>query len=147
MTARLSRRDALLAGVGAAVAAAGIAGFPAALFAEASITVDQFVALSQKLTEASSLDADVAKTLLGGFLATGNGPALAEMVAEEKAFTSYTELANAIVAAWYSGIYETGKGQAVADFTGALLWDALTFTKPWAECGGETGYWADEPSG
>lgn len=145
MSSAVSRRDLLLAGVGAAIAAAGIGGFPAVLYAQAAVTVDQFVTLSETLTATKSLDADVAKTLLGGFLATGNGAALAEMVAEEKTFTSHTELANAIVAAWYSGVYDTGKGQAVADFTGALLWNALDFTKPFAECGGETGYWAEAP--
>jgi hypothetical protein len=35
--------------------------------------------------------------------------------------------------------------QEVVDFTQALVWNALTFTKPWGECGGETGYWADPP--
>jgi hypothetical protein len=35
----------------------------------------------------------------------------------------------------------------VATFTDALVWNALTFTKPWAECGGETGYWANPPTG
>ena len=144
MGAMPSRRD-VLAGVAAAIAAAGVAGFPEALFAQSGVTVDQFLALSEKLTEVTPLDADVAKTLLGGFLATGQGPALSELVSEDKDFTSYTELANAIVAAWYSGLYDTGKGQAVSDFTGALVWNALTFTKPWAECGGQTGYWGDAP--
>jgi hypothetical protein len=147
MTRNLSRRDVLLAGVGAAITAAGASGFPAALFAQATVTVDAFVALSEKLTGAKDLDATVAKTLLGGFLATGNGAALAEMVADDATFTSHTDLANAIVAAWYSGVYDTGKGEAVADFTGALVWTALDFTKPWAECGGTTGYWAEAPNG
>ena len=26
-----------------------------------------------------------------------------------------------------------------------IVWQALTFTKPFGECGGETGYWADPP--
>lgn len=141
-----SRRDLLLMSVGAAIAAAGIGGFPAALFAESTVTVDQFLTLSEKLTGTGDLDATVAKTLLGGFLVTGNEAALAEMVANDKAYTSYTTLANAIVAAWYSGLYAPATGQqAVSDFTGALLWTALDFTKPWGECGGETGYWAEAP--
>ncbi|MCB1487089.1 MAG: hypothetical protein KDJ88_06480 [Bauldia sp.] len=143
MKAGITRRDAILAAVGTAVAAAGAAGFPAAVFAQADITVDQFLALSRKLTGTTSLDATVARTLLGGFLATGHGAELRGLVGE--AFTSFTPLADAIVSAWYSGVYDTGKGQAVADFTGALVWDAMSFTKPFAECGGETGYWADPP--
>ena len=145
MTARLTRRDAILAAVGAAVAATATAGFPVSLYAQAEITVDQFLTLSQKLTETTGLDKTVAEKLLGGFLATGHGPELQRLVGES--FSSFTPLTDAIVAAWYSGVYETGKGQAVADFTGALVWDAMTFTKPFGECGGETGYWADPPEG
>jgi hypothetical protein len=145
MTSMLSRRELILAGVGAAVASVGAAGFPATLFAQAGVTADQFLTLSEKLTGQKSLDANVAKTLLGGFLATGNGAAITAMVANEKAFTSHTDVANAIVAAWYSGLYNDGKGEAVSDFTGALVWTALDFTKPFAECGGDTGYWAEAP--
>jgi hypothetical protein len=142
MTASLTRRDLLLAGVAAAIVAAGAGGFSATLYAQSDITPDQFVKLSETLTQQTGLDADIAKTLLGGFLATGNGPALAALVANP---TSNADVANAIVAAWYSGLYNAGKGQAVAAFTDALVWTALTFTKPWGECGGETGYWADPP--
>jgi Membrane bound FAD containing D-sorbitol dehydrogenase len=144
MTASLSRRDLILAGVGAAIAAAG-GGFPSVVFAQASVSVEQFLALSEKLTGTKNLGTDVARTLLGGFLATGHGAGLAELVKEGADFTSYTELASAVVAAWYSGLYDSGSGQAVATFTDALVWDALTFTKPWAECGGQTGYWSEPP--
>lgn len=141
MTSMLDRR-ALLMNLGAAIAAAGAAGFPATLFAQAPITVEQFLAVSEKLTGKPSLDATVAKTILGGFLATGNGPALAKLAAGGD---DLGPVADAIVGAWYSGLYGTADGDAVATFTEALVWDALTFTKPWAECGGATGYWADPP--
>jgi len=154
MTAELSRRDLILAAVGAAIAGAGAGGFPAALFAEAQVTPEQFLALSETLTATPKLDAGVATTILGGFLATGHGAELAKLVAV--GHDPITPLANAVVAAWYSGIYTTmpkddgasPAGQpveAVAAFTQALMWNALTFTKPWGECGGETGYWADPP--
>lgn len=137
-----TRRD-LLVGVAAAIAAAGTSGFPPELYADSNVTVEQFLALSQKLTNASGLDAAVAKTLLGGFLATGNGPALAALVAGQG---QDGPLTNAIVAAWYSGLYDSAAGkQAVAMFTDALLWNALTFTKPPGWCGGETGYWSQVP--
>jgi len=79
-------------------------------------------------------------------LATGHGDELAQLSLGK--LDPDTLLADAIVAAWYSGLVATsnsGEGPVyeVADFTDALLWDALTFTKPWAECGGELGYWAD----
>ena len=33
----------------------------------------------------------------------------------------------------------------MSDFNGALVWNALAFTKPFGDCGGATGYWADPP--
>lgn len=137
-----TRRD-LLADVAAAIAVAGTAGFPRDLWAD-TVTPEQFLALSQRLTGVSGLDPAVAKTLLGGFLATGNGAALAVLVAAAR---PEGPLADAIVAAWYSGVYDSGAGrQAVATFTDALLWTALSFTKPPSQCGGETGYWARPPA-
>lgn len=138
---RLTRRDAILTSVAAAL---GPASFPSAVFAEADVSVDQFLLLSERLTGASGLDPSVAKTLLGGFLAAGHGSALAELVPPASAEAA-SPLADAIVAAWYSGLYETGEGVAVSDFNGALVWTALTFTKPFGSCGGQIGYWADPP--
>lgn len=148
MTVQLSRRDLILAAVGAAIASAGTTGFPAALFAQSTVTPEQFLALSERLTGKSELSLDVATTILGGFLATGHQDELARLAAEH--FDAFTPLADAIVAAWYSGLFTTATAgeapvQKVSGFTEALVWDALTFTKPWAECGGETGYWADPP--
>jgi Membrane bound FAD containing D-sorbitol dehydrogenase len=135
-------RRAILAGVAGAVLAAGAGGFPAAVYAQSDITVDQFLALSERLTGANGLDAEIAHALLGGFLATGHGADLERLV---KSDSSVPDLANAIVAAWYSGLYRGAGGEAVATYTDALLWTALTFTKPMGYCGGETGYWADPP--
>ncbi len=142
MTA-ITRRTAILRSVAAAIAAAGPAGFAPGVFAQADLSVDQFLELSERLTGASGLDEDVASTLLGGFLATGHGPALVELARAEPVPAS--PLADAIVAAWYSGLYDTGHGTAVSDFNGALVWTALSFTKPFGSCGGATGYWADPP--
>ena len=156
MTVQPSRRDLILAAVGTAIAAAGVAGFPATLFAQSAVTPEQFLALSEKLTATPNLDLGIATTILGGFLATGQGEEIAKLVAE--GYDPITPLPNAIVAAWYSGIYTTvpkGTGasdhplrdrvQKVATFDQALVWNALTFTKPWGECGGETGYWSNPP--
>ncbi len=137
-----TRRE-ILAGVAAAIAAVGTAAFPTALYAEAEVTVDQFLALSEKLTGKAKLDAGLAATLLGGFLATGKGPGIAKLISGDDIDDA---LSNAIVAAWYSGIYDSGWGQGVATFNDALVWSALTFTKPWANCGGATGYWSDPPA-
>jgi Membrane bound FAD containing D-sorbitol dehydrogenase len=143
LTVKQTRRDAILAAVSSALTAAATAGFPPSLWAQAEVMVDEFLTLSQRLTGASGLDRSMAQMLLGGFLASGNGPGLRALVHEPSG--SLAPLADAIVAAWYSGVYDTGSGQAVADFTGALVWNALDFTKPFAVCGGDIGYWADPP--
>jgi hypothetical protein len=140
---QLSRRDLMLGGAAMAVAL----GVPArAALAQVPVTDAQFLALSKTLTGVTDLDPAVAKTLLGGLEATGQGGPLAELLRAGAAPTPAAKtLENSIVASWYSGLYDTGKGQAVATFDQALVWEALTFTKPWAECGGDTGYWANPP--
>ncbi len=149
MAVQPSRRDLILAAVTAAIASAGTLGFPQALYAAAEVTPEAFLGFSERVTGVRGLDLGVATTILGGFLATGHGTELAILVSEPG--NSFTPLANAVNAAWYSGLVTTaaldgaGTGQEVADFTGALVWQALTFSKPFGECGGETGYWADPP--
>ncbi len=137
----ISRRDVLLAGAATAAAL----GVPGALAqSPAAPSVAEFLALSEKLTGTASLDPAVAKTLLDGLVATGQGAPLAELVRLGGATTAAdTRLENTIIGAWYSGLYATDKGQGVASFKGALVWSALTFTKPWGLCGGDTGYWAE----
>ncbi len=144
--ALLARRDFLLAGLAAAIAAAGAGGFPAGLYAASSISVEQFIALSRTLTETSNLDPDAARTLLGAFIDTGHEGDLATLIADPASASGKgAALANAIVAAWYSGVCNAKSGQAVATYDQALMWNAMTFTKPLGECGGDTGYWSDPP--
>lgn len=110
------------------------------------MTVEQFLALSGQLTGRPSLDAAVATTLLDGFVATGKSADLAALVSAGGNATAKTQqLANAVVGAWYSGVYDTPSGQAVAGFDTALMWDAMRFTKPFGFCGGDTCYWAAPP--
>jgi hypothetical protein len=137
-----TRRE-ILAGVAAAIAAAGTAGFPTSLHAQSNLTVDDFLALSEKLTGKKPLDAAVAEKLLGGFVASGKGDGILQLMRGDEIDDA---LSGAIVGAWYSGVYQTGWGQAVSDFNGALVWAAMSYTKPWANCGGATGYWADAPT-
>jgi len=139
----ITRRSLVIGGVSVAALAAG---FPLPAGAQETVTVDQFRALSARLTGAmvSDLDASLAGKLLDGFVSIGRGPALALLAADSRLSTG--PVADDIVAAWYSGTYATPAGPAVAGFTDALLWNALDFTKPPGECGGETGYWAAPPS-
>ena len=71
----------------------------------------------------------VAKTLLDGLIATGKGGELAVLAAGQG---DAGALADAIVGSWYSGVYESADGPAVVTFDQALVWNALTFTKPFA---------------
>lgn len=141
MTSMMTRRALMLSGAGMSLALAG--GLP--VQAQETVTVDQFRSLSARLTGAavSDLDAGVARTLLDGFIATGRGPGLVLLATDSNVTTG--TVANDIVAAWYSGVYDTPKGEALATFNDALVWSALDFTKPFGSCGGETGYWAEPP--
>jgi hypothetical protein len=140
---RVTRRDAILSALWATMASVGSFGFPDRVFAQADLTIQDFLQLSQRLTGADDLDQDVAKLLLSGFLATDHGPELRSLATDQQ--SARTPIGDAVVAAWYSGLYDTGHGTAVSDFNGALVWNALAFTKPFASCGGEIGYWADPP--
>ncbi|MFI0845165.1 sugar dehydrogenase complex small subunit [Mesorhizobium sp. IMUNJ 23232] len=142
MKPTVTRRSFFLGSASMAALATGLPGFA---FAQDSVTADQFIALSARLTEtpASSLDTTTAGKLLEAFLANGRGPGLALLATDTQVDTG--TVANDVVAAWYSGVVDTQDGQALAGFTDALMWNALDFTKPFAYCGGEMGYWADPP--
>ena len=137
-----SRRALILGGACALSAASA---FPFFAGANETITVDEFRALSARLTGASltDLNASAAAKLLDGFLSMGRGADLARLAADSGANAG--SLAADIVAAWYSGNYQTGAGLASFGLANALLWDALNFTKPSGFCGGLTGYWGDAP--
>jgi hypothetical protein len=138
---RISRRSVIMGG--ASVAALAVA-FPFRSPAQDSLTPEQFRNLSLRLTGAglSDLDPTAAAKLLDGLTSMGRGADVAALAANGA--TGGT-LANDIVAAWYSGVYETPTGPATFNLIDALVWDVLDFTKPPALCGGPTGYWAEAP--
>jgi hypothetical protein len=132
----ITRRDLIVAGTSAATLAVGA---PLAASASDTITVDAFRALSARLTGAALLDLETkaAGKLLDGFIALGLESDLAALAVDPAASTG--RLANAIVAAWYSGRI----GAATIGLNQALLWKVLDFAKPPGECGGATDYWTD----
>lgn len=141
MTASLqmTRRGLLTAASATAVLAMGQ--WPS-YAAAAGIEDDAFLKLSQKLTGADELSDDIAAKMLQAFTAAGEGDPIAALAnGEENA-----ELANKIVAAWYSGVSPDPDSTEVVAYTDALMWDAMTYTKPMAYCGGAMGYWADAPA-
>jgi hypothetical protein len=135
----ISRRSMILGGTSAATLALG---FPLRSAARELITLDEFLALSSRLTGAPNLDVTAASKLLDGFMSIGRSAELAELVASG---ASGGALADEIVAAWYSGSYVTSAGPAAFNLPDALVWRALDFTKPPGLCGGATGYWAAPP--
>lgn len=133
----VSRRDAVLVAAGTCVASVGAT-------AEQGVTLARFLALSRALTGAARLDTAMGGAILGGLLARGHAAGIARL-ADDPGSDADRQLANDITAAWYSGVFNDADGTTRADLNAALLWDALTFTKPWGTCGGETGYWRNPP--
>jgi hypothetical protein len=139
MAQTIARRSLIIGGASAAT----LTVVPLPASAQDAITVDQFRALSARLTgvAVADLDATAAGKLLDGFISMGRERDLARLAADLG--MSNGALANDIVAAWYSGSYATRAGAAAIDLTKALVWNALDFTKPRGVCGGATGYWAE----
>ena len=141
----VSRRDLLRSGTSAASLVILAAPFAAPALASASPSLDEFIAVSQKVTGQSSLDAGMGKNILAAFLSAGQGGDIAALIADPAPERSQMKIASAIVAAWYSGLSPLPGAREVTGFNEALVWNALTYTKPWGSCGGETGYWSAPP--
>lgn len=145
MIGYVSRRE-LLAG-GAAAALAVVSGYTATAPATAAVlpSLDAFMTLSGKLAGHMPLDAAMGKNILDDFIAAGQGADIAALIADPG--KSQSKTADAVVAAWYSGLSPVAGARTVTGFNETLVWTALTYTKPWGSCGGETGYWAAAPAG
>lgn len=142
MTSRRDMIRGLLAGI---LSAAGAV--PVAHAAGETPKAADFIAFSERLMEVKGLDPGMGADILGAFVDVGQGEALASLMTQTGPIDAGNTMANAVVAAWYSGLSTRTAGEIVTDFNGALMWDALSFTKPWGSCGGATGYWGDPPSG
>jgi len=114
----------LNAGAFAKVAAA-LTGYPQPDPAAAAKVMRAF-ATPQRLASLRALMALVASTPAG---------ALDAAIAAKR----LDKVANDLVAAWYSGMVD---GRVIL-YTEALVWSAMTYSKPMGICGGVTGYWAD----
>jgi hypothetical protein len=146
MTRNVSRRELLRSGTSAAsILILGVQSI-APGSAAASLALDQFMSISTKLTGQPSLDGDMGQKILDAFEAAGQGGNIATLFEDATPERNQTGIANAIVAAWYSGISPLPGAREVTGFNEALVWNALSYTKPWGSCGGETGYWADPPA-
>ena len=131
---------------------------PLALAQSAStLTAAQFGKLSAALTGYPEADADTVGKMMRAFATPARRASLATLV-QVVATTPPPELdatlksrkldgiANDLVAAWYSGVVTNGSKSQLVLYADALMWTAMTYTKPMGVCGGVTGYWADPPS-
>lgn len=143
-SAKLTRRSLVLAAASLAVAGGGALASAPAVAAE-RVSLDAFLRASSFLTGVSDLDAEMGGAILAGLLAAGHADAL-EALVRDPAGQASGDVAGEVTAAWFSGVFTDADGETVADIQGALLWGALTFTKPWTICGGETGYWSEPPA-
>jgi len=109
-----------------------------------SLTLDEFLAISAQLTgfPASALDPHLATLYLASLRTAGDPTALRAVGAT----TAPSPLADAVIRCWYSGIYDTPNGPAVATYTDALAWRAVGYTTAPTSCHGATGYWAEPPA-
>ena len=151
----LRKRREILQGL-AALAASGW--MPESLAQSAPVTMPaaRFTALSNAMTGYAYTDASVAQAMLRALNATV-GPATLGKIAALAAATPAEQLddklkaagldkpAAAIVIALYSGVVVTPRGPVVISYDQALAWNAMSWTKPNAWCGGVTGYWSSAP--
>jgi hypothetical protein len=137
-SATLTRRG-LLSAV-SAMSVLSLSQWPERAFA-AELDVDAFFALSQELVGQSDLSKDLATKMLSAFSASDRADRVSALAAGE----SDDELANSIVASWYTGESPDPDDLEVLTYTDALIWQAMDYTKPMAYCGGAMGYWADPP--
>ncbi|MDF1609200.1 sugar dehydrogenase complex small subunit [Hoeflea sp. YIM 152468] len=134
-----TRRSVLTGGT--ALAVSGFAPWPGKAFA-ATVDIDDFLDLSIKLTGNPDLAAEDAAKMLQAFKSIGKAEELAALVEGN----ANPDLSNGIVAAWYSGVSPDPESNEVITYTEALMWPAMSYSKPMGYCGGATGYWADPPA-
>ena len=96
-------------------------------------SLDEFLALSSRLTGHANLNRAAADALLKALLAK---PGYAGRLARPDA-----ALEREIIVAWYTGIYDAGGEQRLFTHTGALQWPAIGVPTP-GTCAGRFGAWS-----
>jgi hypothetical protein len=108
----------------------------AAAFQPSPISLDEFIALSSRLTGHTDLNRTAADVFLKGLLATpGNAAKLRQPDAG---------LERDIIVAWYTGAHDVRGERQLATHAGALKWRAVGVPVP-GTCAGRFGAWA-QPS-
>jgi hypothetical protein len=157
--ARLSRRQVLLGFAALVVSSQLGTGWaaPAATDATSSLSPDDLTNMVSALCGIDAGDSSMIKPYLE---AVGPGETLQELTRlaavvkanpgdgmdQAIADAHLESMANAVVAAFYSGEMPGPAGEKVLSYLDALVWQAVeSFTKPPSVCGGAFGYWADPP--
>ncbi|WP_164512344.1 sugar dehydrogenase complex small subunit [Oceaniglobus ichthyenteri] len=138
-SATITRRGLLSAVSGISVLS--LTHLPGRAFA-AGMDTEAFLALSENLLNKESLYEDVGAKILKSFVAMGKEDEISALADGQ----SDEDLANDIVAAWYTGISPDPDDLQVVTYTDALIWQAMSYSKPMAFCGGGVGYWSEPPA-
>jgi len=101
-----------------------------------SVSLDDFLEVSSRLTGRTDLDRAAAAAILKGLLST---PANATRLAQPDA-----AMEREIIVAWYTGLYDRGGERQLATHTGALQWRAIGVRVP-GSCAGRFGAWSQPP--
>ena len=154
------QRRLFLQALGACLAATGTVVSLAATPTPASVaSLDSFLGAASKLCDlkldnhelaASYLDALKTRFEPGGINALMAAAGLdAGAFAKAVVTSPLREVSQQAMLLWLTGMTtDLAKGtQSVVSYTDAAVWQALPFTKPFAQCGGAFGYWADKPAG
>jgi hypothetical protein len=101
-----------------------------------AFSLDEFIALSSRLTGHTNLSRPAADLFLKALLATpGNAARLRQ---------PDPALEREIIIAWYTGAHDAGGQRRLATHTGALKWQALGVPAP-GTCAGRFGAWSQPP--
>ena len=135
------RRDLLLTGLSAATAT-----WPQLGWTQTTWSLPEFLAVSARLTgfPVAQLSTSAGAVLLKSFQERGVLPA-PSTVSATAPLPPAAPWSQAVVAAWYSGVYETPAGPRVATHDEALMWHSADFMHPPGQCGGGFGYWSEAP--
>ena len=150
-----AKRRALLRGL-AALAASGWMPSVLAQQGANALGAGRFAALSATLTGFAYKDSALASAMLKALADAVGADALAKIatlaavtapdrLGDELRIAGVDRQAQAVIVALYSGVVTTPKGPVVLTYEQALAWQAVPWTKPNADCGGMTNYWAQAP--
>lgn len=122
-------------------------------------TLDSFLGAASKLCDLKLDNRELAASYLDALKATfGPGGITALMAAaslDASAFSKAVaasplkEISQQAMLLWLTGMTDDPANgtRSVVSYGDAAVWQALPFTKPFAQCGGAFGYWAEKPAG